>query len=137
MSKTQRKVLWTLLVLLGGFLPVWWGLVYTGYYDDKMSADKIAYARSFILSDSFLILLTVGLIYGVVKNWVWGYVCGLVVCGTGFYMAIHGVHAMIVGTFPRDPVTVWLYLSNIVGLPILGLILLRSLRRTIGALRDD
>lgn len=108
---------------------MWWGLVYAGYYDDKMSADKIMYARSFILSDGFLILLTGGLIFGVVKNRMWGYVCGLVACGTGFYMTIHGLHALIVGTFPRDPATLWLYGSNFIGLPILAMILGRNLRR--------
>ena len=117
MSPKMRTVVWPIAGLLGAYVPFWWVLVFSGYYDDKASADTINYMKSFVLSDMFLFGLAVTMIAGLRRKRPWAYVAGLSLCGTVFYMDIHGIHAILVGTFPRDIATQLLYWPYLLFLP--------------------
>lgn len=128
MSAIGRRILWAAVIVLGGFLPVWWYLVFTGYYDDKMSEGMILYFKSFLVSDLMLGGLVAAMMVGVLRGKLWGYICGFVVCGIGLYMTAHGLAALWDHTFPRDAVTLWLYGSNAVGLPVVLIVLIGGFR---------
>lgn len=123
MSKAAGIAVWTFVALLGAYIPVWWGLVFGGYYDGRMSSDLIGNAKTFLAADIVLAALFVGFIVGLRGRRLWGYVCGFMVCGAGVYVCVHGAVAIVTGTLPGDPATQLIFWPYLIG-SILGAVLL-------------
>lgn len=128
MSRATRITLWIAAAILGAYVPLWWALAFGGYYDDKMSSDLLRNARTFLASDLAMLLLLVGVVLGLRKRKLWGYVCGFMICGAGVYICTHGTVAILVGALPSDVATQLIFWPYLVASLVGALLLYRRLK---------
>lgn len=133
MTSILKKIgIWFLVLPWGVYIPIWWVLVFTGYYDAKMSPEMLLRTKLFLPADLFLALTLTGAILGIRKKLLWGYGCGFLVSGALIYICIQTGASILAGSLPGDWAThliVWPYL----GLGVIGAFFLyRALRQKVG-----
>ncbi len=113
---------------LAAYVPVWWWLTFTGYYDDKMTTEMVRNAKTFLPADLFLAANLLVLLAGIRKKRPWAYASGLIVSGAILYIGIHGATAMWTGALPHDIATQLIFWPYVVGALVGWVLLYRDLR---------
>ncbi|MBI2890534.1 MAG: hypothetical protein HYY13_07080 [Nitrospirae bacterium] len=107
------KILALVVALAGVHIVIWWGLVFSEYYERLVSPDQLLRIKSYLAGDAVLGVLAVLTIHGVRRAKRWVFFAGGGCFGAMSYVAAQAAVESLLGLTPRDVWTlsaVWPYL---------------------------